>query len=536
MRSPSDGAGRPLLTHSITTARRAHASGRWDEALAHYEAALALVPEGGDAGDAADILRWIGSVRIERGEVELAEDVFEVSHAIASRTGLVARVASALIALAVVHQGRGDLEEAEQLYQQAMTLTAASGDERLAAMVDLNLGTLANIRGEFAAALDRYESALVRSRRLGDDLTAAKALNNMAMTHVDLHEWEAAQEDLEAARLHAVNVNDAQMVGSVGLNQAELWLRRGCLPEAWEACSDSLRTFEQLRSRKWVAEAYKVRGMLCREMGEPLRSSAFLSAALGLAEVSENRLLQAETLMEISLFHLRSGFAREGIQSLNRALRIFGSLKAEPEILHIRRSLERAEGLYLPSVEQWSRGMFGARVEVEHAQRVAELSCAMAMELGLRGWEVTTIRVGALLHDIGKTALPSAGGASRSEYTILRVHPVAGDAILADLDFPDEVRTIVRSHHERLGGAGYPDRLTADRIPLGARIVAVANAFDRAVYARSADGTSPRRAIAALEAEAGEHFDPACVDALARRIRTAPGWSTARHGREVPAA
>src|SRR5690606_31764875 len=110
------------------------------------------------------------------------------------------------------------------------------------------------------------------------------------------------------------------------------------------------------------------------------------------------------TQIEWAMLHLERAQHREGIGYLNRALRLFGELEARRELLNIRRKLERMERLYLPAVKEW-----GARAltphQAEHAERVAAYSYRLGVAVGLDGWELTMLRVGALVHDIGKTVV-----------------------------------------------------------------------------------------------------------------------------------
>src|SRR5690606_21698090 len=109
---------------------------------------------------------------------------------------------------------------AEQVYQEAGETAVAIGEERLAAIVEQNLGILANIRGDISIALRSYGSALDRYRRIGENRPAAGVLNNMAMAHLDLEEWRAAESCFDEARGLAERTNDVFLVGTVDLNRA----------------------------------------------------------------------------------------------------------------------------------------------------------------------------------------------------------------------------------------------------------------------------------------------------------------------------
>jgi putative nucleotidyltransferase with HDIG domain len=151
---------------------------------------------------------------------------------------------------------------------------------------------------------------------------------------------------------------------------------------------------------------------------------------------------------------------------------------------------------------------------------VARLSTSLGRHLGLSGQRLRTLRVGALLHDLGKVAVPAEiltkrGLLTRDERNVIERHPVEGTGILGSLRGYEEVRDIVRCHHERLDGKGYPSGISGRRIPFLARIVAVADTFDAITSSRSyrADA-DPETALAAIRAGSGTQFDARVVGAL----------------------
>jgi cyclic di-GMP phosphodiesterase len=118
-----------------------------------------------------------------------------------------------------------------------------------------------------------------------------------------------------------------------------------------------------------------------------------------------------------------------------------------------------------------------------HCQRLAEYAVALGRALGLDATDLDTLSRGAVLHDVGKIALPDSvllkpGRLNRDELALMQEHPVVGDNLCRTVRSLERVRPIVRSHHERQDGRGYPDRLRGDEIPLLAHVVAVVDVFD----------------------------------------------------------
>jgi putative two-component system response regulator len=153
-----------------------------------------------------------------------------------------------------------------------------------------------------------------------------------------------------------------------------------------------------------------------------------------------------------------------------------------------------------------------------HCERLASLAVRVAEELHLPAEEIEAIRLGAVLHDIGKIGIPDrvllkAGPLDAEERAIVEEHPVIGDRLLEPLDLLAAARPIVRHHHERWDGKGYPDRLAAEDIPLAARIVAVADSVEvmssRQLYRQP---RTPDETIAELRDGAGRQWDARIVD------------------------
>jgi ribonuclease P protein subunit RPR2 len=156
----------------------------------------------------------------------------------------------------------------------------------------------------------------------------------------------------------------------------------------------------------------------------------------------------------------------------------------------------------------------------KHAERVAAYGLAIARTAGLRLADDAQAEFGFLLHDIGKVAVPDAvlfkpEPLNPGERTLMEQHPLIGWEILRDVDFLGEAKNVVRSHHERWDGKGYPDGLAGEQIPLLARIVSCCDAYNAMTSDRSYRKALPAaQAQAELRACSGTQFDPRVVDAL----------------------
>jgi len=158
-----------------------------------------------------------------------------------------------------------------------------------------------------------------------------------------------------------------------------------------------------------------------------------------------------------------------------------------------------------------------------HSERVAEYCIRMGRYLGLGPFELRVLELGALVHDAGKIGVPDEillkpSGLTKDEFDIIKTHPVIGEEILSNFTLFDECIPIVRWHHERLDGSGYPDGIAGEDIPFLVRISSVADAFDAMTSSRAyRSGMPPEKAISLLEldVQAGK-LDPIILEALKR--------------------
>jgi putative nucleotidyltransferase with HDIG domain len=163
-----------------------------------------------------------------------------------------------------------------------------------------------------------------------------------------------------------------------------------------------------------------------------------------------------------------------------------------------------------------------------HSFKVAQYGRQTALALGLSSLEAETIYHAGLLHDIGKIAMQDRilnrlGRLTVREMNIIRLHPVVGASILAPLTSLQALIPLVRHHHERYDGKGYPDGLVGEDIPPGARILAVCDAFDCMLSGRPHMAKMPmEQALAQLEAGSGSQFDPRVAAALVDCARKDP--------------
>jgi HD-GYP domain-containing protein (c-di-GMP phosphodiesterase class II) len=156
----------------------------------------------------------------------------------------------------------------------------------------------------------------------------------------------------------------------------------------------------------------------------------------------------------------------------------------------------------------------------KHAERVTAYGMELVKALGLEVGEERQLEFGFLLHDIGKVAIPDAilykpDRLTEKERALMSQHPVIGSKIVAGIEFLSDAAKVVRSHHERWDGSGYPDGLAGEQIPRAARVFAVADVLDALTSDRPYRPASELHvARVMIECDSGSHFDPAVIEAF----------------------
>lgn len=203
-------------------------------------------------------------------------------------------------------------------------------------------------------------------------------------------------------------------------------------------------------------------------------------------------------------------------------------LRAEMELAESRRKqAEEVSALHLRTIEALAMAIEAKdQTSNQHLERVQILAAELGRELGLSPSEMDALRAASLLHDVGKLAVPEhiiskPGRLTEEELAKVRIHPVVGAEILERVRFPYPVVPIVRHHHERWDGKGYPDGLAGEAIPIGARILAVVDCLDALATERQyRPALPPNEVIAELRRQAGKQLDPNIVRLLDKHLES----------------
>jgi len=459
------------------------------EAIQCYEAAIDAAERAGERGILAESLRRLGVVHHHRDQPAVARELCERSYRTATDIGDAVLAAEALNAMAVFDFESGAMEAAREKFYRALELGGASAELR--GRTEQNLGILANIQGGLAEALAHYQRSLVAFENIGDDRGCAIAYHNLGMVSADRELWDDADGYFRRSFEIAEGIGDLHLQGLGLLNHAEVHLARQRYDQARQNAETALGIFDQLGSRLDKADAYKVIGRVYRETGRYALAESRLRSAVELAVSTGSILSEAEASRELALLYQAMGRNQEALRLLNVAHRLFGRLEARVDLVDVSTKVRRLEETYFTVVRDWGQSIESAdSYTFGHCERVAGYAVALARELGLDEEQQTTIRLGAYLHDVGKVRVPheilnKPSALTAEEFRVIQMHPIWGLELLATVEFPWDIKPIIRWHHEKYDGSGYPDRLRGDEIPVSAQIICIVDVYDALTTTRS---------------------------------------------------
>ena len=265
-----------------------------------------------------------------------------------------------------------------------------------------------------------------------------------------------------------------------------------------------------------------------------------VSGVIAMAERRNPMLVWKECYLWSFPYYLLGAMIAAGVSIINRTLGWQVAILVLPVVYWIYRSyrtyLDRLEAekkhteaiadLHLRTIEALSLAIEAKDHNThDHLKRVQTYAMQIGKDLGVDESQLNAMRAASMLHDIGKLAVPEQilskpGKLTPEEFEKMKIHPVVGAEILDRVRFPYPVVPIVRSHHEKWDGTGYPDALSGEAIPIGARVLAVVDCFDALTSERPyRRAMTPDEAMAHLRAESGRAFDPRVVQAIEQRYR-----------------
>jgi putative nucleotidyltransferase with HDIG domain len=466
----------------LREARAREREARVSDAVASYDEAIAAAAAAGEHAVLAEALRRLAVLRHRRGESAEARELCRRSHAVAQRAGDDVLAGEALNTLGGIDLETDAVAGARHHFLRALEL--GGGSLELRARVEQNLGIVANIQGDVDEALTRYARSLAAYRATNNRHGCAIAYHNLGMASADRRQFDAAERYFRHSLRIAAHTADPYLEGLCLVNHAKVHVARQRYEDARRNAETALDIFDRIGVGGAKADAYRVLGMVYRETGRPALAESRLRAAIELAASAGSVLNEAEASRELALLYQTMGRNQEALKLLNAAHRLFGRLDARVELVNVRGKVVELEATYLAVVREWGQSIESSDIYTfGHCERVARHAVAVAQALRLDEHAQTTVRLGAYLHDVGKVRVPheilnKAGPLTRDEFEIVRMHTIWGVELLAAVEFPWDLKPIIRWHHEKCDGTGYPDRLRGDEIPLFAQVVGIVDVYD----------------------------------------------------------
>lgn len=510
----------------LLAAREQERAGCIPEAIEGYDVAIAQAETQGELSIMAEALRRLAVVRAKRDEGEEARRLCDRSYEIALQTGNRVLAAEALNTLGGIRIREGALPEAAVVFGRALEMGEASG--ALRARAEQNLGIIANIHGDLDEALLRYERSLQEYRGVNDEHGCAIAYHNLGMVSADLAKFEDADGYFTQSREIAEKAGDVLLHGLCLLNHADVHVARQRFEDARREAEASLAIFDQLGTRDHKSAAYRIIGVVYRETGRLALAESRLRSSIDIALQIGSVLNEAESTRELAVVYQAMGRNQEALQYLNRSHGLFQRLDARRDLINVGGKVLELEGTYLAVVREWGGSIESSDSYTHgHCSRVAENAVAVARELGLDELQVTTIRLGAYLHDLGKVKVPheilnKPGPLTRDEFEVVQMHPVWGIDLLEGIEFPWDIKPIIRWHHEKHDGTGYPDRLRGDEIPLAAQVVGIVDVYDALTTTRAYRPAMSHQAAMAEIAKMRRSWSEPVMAAFLRALGEAP--------------
>jgi HD-GYP domain-containing protein (c-di-GMP phosphodiesterase class II) len=496
----------------------------------HLREALNLYKTLGDHPTHAATLLSLGALKQELGELTRALEYLERSLAMYQRLQDPLGEVKVLRSLGNVQYRLGDFSKAFGLYQRALELhehQAAPNPPDSARLYALRAVALTGL-GQQASGLDKFrylEQAL---------LDSSKALH--------LHETLELPWDL-------LNIKQGRL---------ELFIALEDFVAAETLFPDVLNLAKTLGDQPAEAETLVIIGDLYRAMNLPEQAVLFYEQAVSLYEVLE---VKDYTVFEVhqklaGLLETLGDYALalahyKAFHTLSDTYKSEAALK-QAQLFHDQLALENArlaaevqrlrneelESLVARRTEQLENSQFEMleRLAVVaefrdddmrgHTQRVGELAATMAERLGLPEDTICHLRLAARLHDIGKISVPDTilmkpAKLTTEEWELLKTHATIGAQMLegGESRLLELAREIALTHHERFDGAGYPNGLKGEVIPLSGRILAVADVYDALIHERPyKPAWTKEQALEEMRAQAGQHFDPKVVEVFLKIV------------------
>lgn len=500
--------------------------GKFEKAIDEYKSALELCQDKNDLNIRSDVFTQIGQILAKKGDHERALGYLQRAISSSRRAKDNSGLCKALRNQGVVYVELGDFEEAEQALSEAIEIADRIDEKILYADLVNNLGAIMNMKGQWRQALLLYRESLNIYQENNEIRKAAYAKNNLGITlsEKDFNQ-EAFEYFIEASAI-AEKINDSSLKLIVDINLADLYLKKGNIASARDHATHAEKFFEESKLvNVHLIEAKKIKGKIALNENFFGNAEKAFGEALKLSRQIGSKFHEAEVLHERGRLLRKTEKHFEALNDLEESYQIFKEIKAEGKKEQTEKVINSIEHLYLEIFNS-----IGKQVDRKdsytkgHSDRVASLALLLAKEVGLRTHMLKTIVAAGLLHDIGKIKvsdeiLKKPGKLTDEEFEEIKKHPEFGVEMLRGKEFPWDIKPIIMHHHERYNGSGYPKKIKGEDIPIGARIMCIADVFEALTSNRTyRNAFEVSKALEIMKSESGTTFDPVLLKSFVELI------------------
>lgn len=500
--------------------------GRYCEAVDEYQKLLEFCQNHKLVERRVEVFLEIGQLLAKTGEHDRALGYVHRALSGYRRLNDANGVCRSLRNLGVIYIELGEFDDAITVYEEAIGISLENNFGLLYADLYNNLGTIKNIKGDWKAALECYHKAREVYDREGEVRKSAYNLNNIGITLMEQEQLEKARDIFQSALKVAETIKDASLLLILNINLCDLSLKVGVFSEAKEYLKAANEYFVQKNLKNGqLVEVEKLAGKIALNENDHITAFEHFDRALDFCEELGLQYLQAEVLFEKGNLFLMTEQHMEALQVLESAFTLFHQLDVTGRVEKTEKLISSIEELYLRIFEAMAGKVDQKDPYTKgHSDRVANISLILARHLGLSDHDIKAVVAGALLHDLGKLKTPDeilkkTGRLTSEEYDEIKKHPDAGVQLLSGITLPWDVIPLIRYHHEKYDGTGYPTGLAGEDIPLGARIICLADVFDALTSERPyREAFSPGKALDVMKNDMLNSFDRLGLETLDRLV------------------
>ncbi len=490
-------------------------SGEWEKALLCFEQVLNSCRLSSDKKTKAEVLRRMGHIWSKKGEWEEALARYQESLRICEDEEDLGGIASAFSSIGTVYLEQGSWEQVRKYYGEALRVIRKNGDSKLVAQIYNNLGAMNNILGNWEEAIGYYQKCIPILEENCNEGGLAETYHNLGITSVDKGDLISGERYFRLSLEISEKTGDVRLWAYSNLNRAEISRLNKNYHSALKLGDKTLAVLREVDDKLGMAEAFRILGSTERERGDCLKAEENILLSVDINRRYENPLGIAESYRELGLTYQRQDRNKDALEALSESFKVFREIKARKSLEDVDRKIFALEDLYFQIAKSMGEGVESKDTYTfGHSQRVANYALALANELDLGIEERKSILLASFLHDLGKIdvidqILKKPGKLTEEEFEVIKKHPQWGVEKLESINFPWLVKPLILHHQERWDGSGYPMGLTGEEIPIGARIISIADFFDALTTDRPyREALSLEVTLDIINEETGKILDP----------------------------